>query len=191
MSVLVVVKKGGRAAIAADSEFKQGSTIVPSEMRVSPYKIHEFDGSYIGFTGSSAHHRVFGSLAKHHKEKINFDGPENIFETFRALQTILTDDYHLITKEDSDDQPYDSNHLFGLLCNKTGIYSFQSYREITEYSQYWASGSGDEFALGAMHASYDTLSDPEDIVRIGVDAACKFNDSCGLPIQVFSVDVIG
>jgi hypothetical protein len=91
--------------------------IVPSDMRVSPNKIHEFEGSYVGFTGSSAHYRVFRSLVKHYRQKLNFDGADNIFETLRALQTILKEEYHLMEKEDSEEQPYSSNHLFGLLCN--------------------------------------------------------------------------
>ncbi len=60
-------------------------------------------------------------------------------------------------------------------------------REVFEFARFWAIGSGTEFALGAMFAVYETLTDATEIAEAGVKAACEFNDACGLPLETHSV----
>ena len=38
-----------------------------------------------------------------------------------------------------------------------------------------------------MYAVYDRLEDPEEIARVGVLASCEFDNSCDLPITVYSL----
>ena len=187
MTVIVVVQKNDMATIAADTQINEGSTILPGELISSPRKIQYIADTHIGIVGSMAHHRVFHSITKRHADKLNFTNAEQIFETLRTLQDILKNDYYTLAHEDDDDQPYASNQLTGLLCNKTGIYGFQSYREVTQFKKFWATGSGMNFALGALEASYDMLEESEDIARTAIQAACRYSRSCGLPLQVHTV----
>ena len=43
-----------------------------------------------------------------------------------------------------------------LVANAHGLFGVYSLRDVFEYERFWASGSGGEYALGAMHALYDT-----------------------------------
>ena len=60
-------------------------------------------------------------------------------------------------------------------------------RTVLEYDQYGASGSGSDYALGAMHAVYGLSGDAVAIAEAGVRAAVEFDDGCGAPIESHAV----
>ena len=172
MSVVVAVRKGRRAAICSDSLTTQGSLRISGDVRVSPKKIHLIGRSYLGLTGNTAHHRVVASLVSNHSELLDLTSAQSMFESFRALQPILRDEYYVLPSEDDDQQEYESNQLSGLVCGPTGIFSLQSYREVTEFETYWAMGSGAEVALGALHATYESRRGALALAEIAATAAC-------------------
>ena len=187
MSTIVVVQKNNVAAIASDTQHNQGSFLQTAKYVQNNTKLLKIDNSYLGIVGSSAHKSVIKSIAKKYPDKICFDSVDDIFETFRSLHDILKDEYYIETKEDDDDQEYESNQICGLVVNPSGIYELQSYREVIKYKKFWAIGSGREYALGAMHAAYNNHKDPCDIAKIGVMAACDFDGATGPPVTVKSV----
>ena len=128
------------------------------------------------------------SLIRHHKEQLDFSDRAKIFETMRRLHSIIKSDYHIDTAEEKD-QPVESSQLSMLIVNPQGIYEVDSYRTVSEYERFWALGSGRTLALGAMQALYDRLDSATDIARAGVEAACEFDDGCGLPATAYSVDL--
>ena len=187
MSVVVVIKKGRSAAICSDSLTTQGPLRIPGETKVSPRKIHRVGAAYVGITGSSAHHRTFASLIEHHASDLDMTTAKSIFESFRTLHPVLKEEYFILTNEDDEQQEYESNQLFGVVCSPKGIFSFQSYREVTEHETYWASGSGSELALGALHATYPARKGARSLAESAVEAACYFDKDCGLPLESFEV----
>lgn len=188
MSTLVVVRKGLKAVIASDSQFGQGSTKVSAHHQINNRKIFQIEDAYIGFTGWSALMAVFGHLSEHSPESFRFGSRSQIFQTFLSLHQKLKDDYFLDTKE-KDDQPVESSQWDCLIAAPSGIYQVQSYREVMEYRDYWADGSGTEYALGAMQATYHLYDEPEKIAQAGIEAACEFDKSSGLPMRIFTVDL--
>lgn len=194
MTIVVVVRKGNQACIAADTQTSLGNIILPGDHHTSSSrsKISHFRGSYIALCGSSAHQRVFNSIIKKYPDQLNFESADNIFETFRNIHTILKDEYYILSTEGEDEgQPYESNQMSGVICNQTGIYDFDSYREVAEISQYWASGSAMQIALGALYVGYQLLEDVEQITHMAVNAACKLDSSCGLPLESYVVKLKG
>ncbi|MCB9679598.1 MAG: MFS transporter [Alphaproteobacteria bacterium] len=187
MSVVTIVRKGNRAAIAADTLYSLGDLRITHAYTSKRSKLIEIPNGWMGLVGSTTHHLVMKSIARKKPELLDFSSEDAIFESLLDLQEVLTEDYYLRDDEDDDDQPYDSNQLVGLICNGWGIFGMSSYREVAEYDRFWAAGNGDSIALGAMYAVYDQLDDVEAIARIGAEAACAFDDSCGLPVHVQSV----
>jgi ATP-dependent protease HslVU (ClpYQ) peptidase subunit len=188
MSTIVIVKKNGIACIAADSLTTFGDLRMSAAMDASHDKVQSYGNGYLGIVGSAAHSLVIESVIKNHKLEIDFSGRMNIFETFRELHPILKDKYFLNAK-DEDDDPYETSHIDALICNENGIFGVYSLREVSEYTQYWAIGSGSEFALGAMHALYERLDSAADIARAGVAAGCEFNNSSALPMTSYTVEL--
>jgi ATP-dependent protease HslVU (ClpYQ) peptidase subunit len=60
-------------------------------------------------------------------------------------------------------------------------------REVFEYTQFWAAGSGREFALGAMQASYARLRTPEAVAKVGVEAGAVFDKNSALPMTLYTL----
>lgn len=183
MSALVVVKKSGKAVIAADSLTTFGRTKFGHKYQRNPEKVHTFGGCYIGIVGDAAHGNVFENILANFAAELRFDSRKSIFETYLFLHQILKDKFHLNAVA-GDDMAYQSSQIDALIANPNGIFGMFEFREVHEFERFWAIGSGKAYALGAMHAVYEQLNDPEDIARIGVQAACEFDNACDLPITV-------
>ena len=188
MSTIVVVKKNGKAVIAADSLTTFGDLRMGVPYDACSDKIQQYDEGYFGIVGSAAHALVMESVLKDKKIKIDFSNRMAVFETFRKLHPVLKDKYFLKTK-DEDDDPYEATHIDALICNPNGIFGIYSLREVSEYTRFWAIGSGSEYALGAMFALYDRLKSAEEIARAGVEAGSEFNTASALPLTIYTVDL--
>lgn len=185
MSTIVVVRKDKQACIAADSQTSFGDTRLPAEYDASSDKIIYHQGNYIGVVGSAAHQTVLES-ALQATPQIELHGKRMIFETFRRLHPILKENYFLNPGEDDDD-PYESSRIDCLLLNDSGIYGVFALREVFQYTRFWATGSGAEFALGAMEALYNTSASAVGIARAGIEAAAKFDLGSNLPMSLYSI----
>ncbi len=185
MTTVVAVRKNDEIAIAADSLTTFGDTRLTADFDRTPDKIVRYKGSYIGLCGSAAHQLVFESLLAKHGD-LDFSNKAAIFETFRKLHPILKEQHFLNPKEEDDD-PYESTQITALVANEHGIFGVYSMREVFEYSQYWAIGSGREFALGAMYAQYAKLRSAEAIARLGIEAGATFDKNSGLPLTLYTL----
>ena len=188
MSIAVVVKKGNQACIAADTQSNWGSLIQSERYSEDASKIQTLHDSYVAVTGAGAHQLVLRHFFRNHIDKIDLSGTDAIFETWLTLHEHLTDDYHLNADPESND-PYEPSRLTALIANPSGIYIVASWRSVDSIKRFWAIGSGQEFALGAMYALYDQTDDVEEIARVGVCAGIEFDDGCGGPIDLYSVDL--
>ena len=185
MTTLVVVRKGDSVAISADSLTTFGDTRLSAAHDRTYDKIVRYRDTYIGLCGSAAHQLVFESLLSRH-EDLDFTHKSAIFETFRKLHPILKEQHFLNPKEEEDD-PYESTQMTALVANGNGIFGVFSMREVFEYTQFWAAGSGREFALGAMHARYSKLRTAEAVARVGVEAGATFDKNSGLPLTLYTL----
>jgi ATP-dependent protease HslVU (ClpYQ) peptidase subunit len=185
MTTLVVVRKGGSVAIAADSLTTFGDTRLAAVHDRTYDKIVRFRDTYIGLCGSAAHQLVFESLLNKHGD-LDFSTKAGIFETFRKLHPILKEQHFLNPKEEDDD-PYESTQITALIANGSGIFGVYSMREVFEYTQFWAAGSGREFALGAMHSLHGRLRTPEAVAKAGVEAGAMFDKNSALPLTLYTL----
>ena len=189
MTTIVIVRKGDTAAIAADSLTTFGETRLAAVHDRTYDKIVRYKETYIGLCGSAAHQLVFESLLAKH-DNLDFSNRAGIFETFRMLHPILKEQHFLNPKEEEDD-PYESTQVQALIVNVHGIFGVYSMREVFEYTQFWAAGTGREFALGAMSALYSRLRTAEEVARAGVEAGTLFDKNSALPLTVYTLPLAG
>jgi len=187
MTTLVAVRKNNEIAIAADSLTTFGDTRLSASFDRSYDKIVRYRGTYIALCGSAAHQLVFQSLLTKNGD-LDFSGKAAIFETFRKLHPILKEQHFLNPKEEDDD-PYESTQVTALVANQHGIFGVYSMREVFEYTQFWAVGSGREFALGAMHTQYKRLKSATAIAKIGIEAGTTFDKNSGLPMTLHTLSL--
>jgi ATP-dependent HslUV protease, peptidase subunit HslV len=186
MTTLVAVRKHDQIAIAADSLTTFGDVRLASHHDKSFDKIVAYRGNYIGLCGSAAHQLVFESLLTDAAD-YDFSSRLAIFETLRKLHPILKDQHFLNPKEEEDD-PYESTQITALIANPRGIFGVYSMREVFEYTQFWAVGSGKEVALGAMWALYPRLKTAEAVARAGIEAGSAFDRNSSLPMTLYTLE---
>jgi ATP-dependent protease HslVU (ClpYQ) peptidase subunit len=189
MTTLVAVRKHDQIVIAADSLTTFGDIRLASAYDRSYDKIIRHRDTYIGLCGSAAHQLVFESLLKQHQD-CDFSSRLAIFESMRKLHPILKDQHYLNPKEEEDD-PYESTQITALVANRNGIFGVYSMREVFEFTQFWAVGSGKEIALGAMYALYPRLKTAEAIARAGIEAGAAFDKNSSLPMTAYTVRADG
>ena len=157
MTTIAVVKKAGQVAIAADTLVTFGDTRLSRRYEANS-KLFRVDTpagpSWLGMAGTVAHFPVV-------RKALNALPPEQrllcskdaVFDTFTRLHPLLKENFFLQTKEEEHD-PYESSQFTVLIANASGIFGVYSYREVFEFEEFWAIGSGRAFALGAMHAAW-------------------------------------
>jgi ATP-dependent HslUV protease subunit HslV len=182
MTTCVVVKKNNEIAIATDSLVTFGDTRL-SHGYEKNNKLLECGDSYVALAGSAAHFPVLRKLLAEMAEECKLNTQNEVFDTFSRIHAILKEKYFLNTKEDDDD-PYESSQLTALIANPCGIFGVYSYREVFSFDRFWSIGSGRSFALGAMYAAYENLSNAAEIAELGVKAGIEFDNSTAGPVKL-------
>lgn len=190
MTTVVVVKKGGQVAIAADTLVTFGDTRLSHRFEPNSklFKVDTLAGvSYVGIAGTVAHFPVLRkAMLALPKDQLKLGSKDEVFDTFTKLHPLLKETFFLQTKEEDND-PYESSQFSVVIANATGIYGLYSYREVFEFNEFWGIGSGRSFALGAMYAAWDKAKTAREVAIMGVHAGCEFDKSTGGPVEVFTV----
>ena len=180
MSIVCAAIKNDGIAIAADTQMSMGSLVVTAEDLKNCDKLLRVSDSVIGIVGWKAMSTMLETIINEKGGFFVLDDRKKIYKSLMNLHKEMKENYFLETSEDSD-QPVESLQLDALIINKNGIYAISSYREVNQYSRFWAIGSGYRYSLGAMEALYDKVVDAKDLVAAGVYAAAKFDNGCSLP----------
>lgn len=190
MTTLVVVKKAGQVAIAADSLVTFGDTRLPQRFEANSkiFQVQTPDGpSYVGMAGTVAHFPALRkAMAALPREDLRLGSRDEVYDTFLKLHPLLKEMFFLQTKEDDND-PYESSQFTTVIANGSGIYGLYSYREVFEFKEFWGIGSGRSFALGAMHACWDKTKTARELALVGLNAGCEFDKNSAGPIEVFTL----
>ena len=190
MTTLVVVKKAGQVAIAADTLVTFGDTSLPHRFEANSkiFKVDTPQGiSYVGMAGTVAHFPALRkAMAALPKEDLKFGSRDEVYDTFLKLHPVLKETFFLQTKEDDND-PYESSQFSVVIANACGIFGLYSYREVFEFKEFWGIGSGRSFALGAMHAVWDKAKTAREVAVAGMNAGCEFDKNSAGPIEVFNL----
>ena len=190
MTTVVVVKKAGQVAIAADTLVTFGDTKLGHRFEDNSkiFKVDTPGGpSYVGMAGTVAHfpalRKAITSLPLADRK---LGSKDEVFDTFIKLHPLLKETFFLQTKEDDAD-PYESSQFTALVASSAGIFGLYSYREVFEFKEFWGVGSGRGFALGAMHAVYGHAKTARDVAMAGLAAGCEFDKNSAGPTDVYTI----
>lgn len=187
MSTIVVVRKGEKAVIAADTLTTCGNTKESAEYVVNHEKIIAYKDNFLGISGSASLQIAVNCFLSETKKKIALDKINGIYKFGLVLHAELKDKHFLRADDDEDFETFRGDIL---IANKYGIFGLSSYRYVQQYSKFYANGSGGEYALGAMFAVYkDENKSAEEIAAVGVQAGTEFDDGSAAPIQTFTVKI--
>ena len=183
---MVAVKKNGFVSIAADTLTSFGNTKETAKYVTNSEKIFKYKENYIAMSGWGATQQAVEHFLLNTKQKLLFDSARSIYQSGIALHNALKNDYFL--RPDGDDDPFETSRLSILIANSHGIFSLTEHRYVQDFERFYAYGSGNEFALGAMFAVFDDEDKKaEDIARIGINAGAEFDDGSALPMHCYTV----
>lgn len=186
MTTIAVVKKDGFVSIAADTLTTYGSTKESANYVQNSEKIIKHKDTYLALTGWGATHLAIENFLSKTKKKLSFNSIQEIFQSGLLIHKELKENYFL--RFEDDDEPFETSRLDFLIANQFGIFSLTEHRYVQEFSRFYAYGSGNEFALGAMYAIYnDHDKTAEDIVKIGISAGAEFDDGTSLPMNCYTI----
>jgi ATP-dependent protease HslVU (ClpYQ) peptidase subunit len=186
MTTVVVARKGGTVAIAADTLVTFGDTRLAHGYEAN-LKLFQVGDSWIGMAGTTAHFPVLRrALSALPPEELKLHSRDEVFDTFLKLHPKLKENFFLNTKEEDAD-PYESSQFTALIANHAGIFGVYSYREVFEFDRFWGIGTGRAFALGAMYAGFDKARNAREVAELGVRAGCEFDKNSSGPIHVHTI----
>ncbi|MEM8982143.1 MAG: MFS transporter [Pseudomonadota bacterium] len=181
MSTLVMVEKNGIGCIAADTLTTYGPRKQQAHYVVSAEKILRVDDAFIGVVGWSAHMDVLQSVFSNGFRLPAISAKRDLFEFSRKLHNKLKDEYFL---RPNDGDAYETSQMALFVLNGNGMFGMFDDRSVEQYRRFASIGSGARYALGAMHAMYDSGADAEAIATAGVLAGVEFDSGSAAPVTV-------
>jgi len=190
MTTVVVTKKGGYACIAADTLATYGDMRESAEMIANSDKLVRIGDAWVAPTGPASAQLVLRHFIASYEELPVLEDIDGIFDFLTHFQRALRDDYFVQGKEDSHDD-FESMRMELLIASPGGLFGAYPQRSVQEFTKFYAFGSGAEYAVGAMNAAYDSASSAEELARIGVETAAKFDIGSGLPYTLRTIRLRG
>lgn len=188
MTIAVAVRKGGETVIAADTQNNFGHNRVPTGNHRTQ-KILTVGDTRVATSGWGVYANILDDFL-HRRRPPRLGSEREVFRFFQAFWKALREHYSLVNDQcqaEEERSPFGDLDASFLLVNGGGIFFVSSDTSVTVFEQYYAVGSGAEFALGALHALYDSDLDAETLARRACAAAMAFNLFCGGEIDVCRV----
>lgn len=184
MTTIVVVRKGDRAAIAADS--LTTFVITPPAPHHDPSP--QNTAVYPRFPSSAwpaAPRTSWCSRTSSRAMPTSTSTARTRSTRPSGVHPILKDEAFLNPKEEDD---YDeSSQMTLMIANPAGIFAVYSMREVFEFDRFWAIGSGRDFALGSMFATYAKAKSVEAVAKLAIEAGAEFDTGTSLPMDLRTV----
>lgn len=187
MSIITAVRKNDRTFLAADTLTCFGDTHrVPQSNATTP-KIRRIGRSVVGGSGWGIYDRILDAHLAEHPEPA-LSNELDIFAFFMGLWRAMHDKYTFVNDQAAaKDSPFGDLDSSFLIANEGGIFKVSPDMDVSRFEQYYAIGSGAEYALGALYNLYEWEENPEVIARGAVESAIAFDVYCGGQISVMAV----
>jgi ATP-dependent protease HslVU (ClpYQ) peptidase subunit len=179
MSVIAAVRKGTRIIIAADTQDNFGDLRPPTENHEA-IKLREIGGAVLGSSGWALYDDILEHyLAK--KKRMSLHDRASVFTFFVQFWKELRKQYSFVNDQPGkeNETPFANLDASFLVASPAGIFLVSSNMSVSEFRQYYAIGSGGDYAIGAIHALYKEVADPKTIAQRAVQAAMDYDASCG------------
>lgn len=179
MSTVVAVVKNNQICIGADTRGTWSNTAVSHE-NSSSTKLIEWEG-----VGTFA---VVGNAAAKIPFSMFLEAYEKPAKITNTTLYVLLRDFIKHAKEYELLQPDITESLFHTYQNMlfacpTGAYAIDSQRGVYDVNKYFAMGSGEDFAMGAMAHTYPLKYTAEQIALAGLESAAELDIYSGVPLE--------
>ena len=150
-------------------------------------KVGRIGDSLIGGAGWAVYDDILNDFLST-RPTPDLSSSRKIFSFFLDFWRALHDHYTFV-----NDQAASANSPFGdldstfLIANAGGIFTVASDLGVTPLNQYYAIGSGGEYAIGVIYTLYDRVDDIAEIATDAVNSAIAMNLQCGGTVDVLQL----
>ena len=189
MSVIVAIRKDHRIVMAADTLTSFGDSEAMPQINARTSKVGRIGDSLIGGAGWAVYDDILNDYLAT-RPTPDLSSSRKIFSFFLEFWRALHDQYTFV-----NDQAATSNTPFGdldstfLIANSGGIFNVASDLGVTLLNQYYAIGSGGEYAIGVIYTMYDRTDDIVSLATDAVNSAIALNLQCGGTVDVLQLTI--
>ena len=187
MSIIVAIRKNNQVVMAADTLTSFGDSEHMPQENARTSKVGRIGDSLIGGAGWAVYDDILNDFLST-RPTPDLSSSRKIFSFFLDFWRALHDHYTFV-----NDQAASANTPFGdldstfLIANAGGIFTVASDLGVTPLNQYYAIGSGGEYAIGVIYTLYDRVDDIAEIASDAVNAAITMNLQCGGTVDVLQL----
>ena len=180
MTVAVTVLKKKRLVIGADTQMNFGDNRMPSNNH-NASKIFTINGTYVAGSGWGLYDNIIQDLLSDKKNKNHkLNDERSIFKFFNNLYFTAKEKYSYVNNQcNSTNSPFADLDARFLIANRNGIFYVSANMSVHKFERYYAIGSGCDYALGAIHALYDSDFSAKVICQKAISAAIDMDVRCG------------
>jgi ATP-dependent HslUV protease, peptidase subunit HslV len=188
MSVIVAIRKGAQIVIAADSQDNFGDLRPPPENHEA-VKLRVIGNAVLGSSGWALYDDIFAHYLQ--RRRVALTDRASVFDFFVKFWKDLRKNYSFVNDQPGKETetPFANLDASFLVATPGGIFLISSNMSVSEFRQYYAIGSGSDYAIGAVHALYEHEKDPATIAERAVRAAMAYDNSCGGRITRHAVKI--
>jgi ATP-dependent protease HslVU (ClpYQ) peptidase subunit len=189
MSVIVAIRKNNRVVMAADTLTSFGdSERMPQENARTP-KVRRIGDSLIGGAGWAVYDDILNDFLST-RPTPDLTSSRKIFTFFLDFWKALHDHYTFINDNAANaSTPFGDLDSTFLIANAGGIFTVASDLGVTPLNQYYAIGSGGEYAIGVLYSLYNKTDDIATLANDAVSAAIAMNLQCGGTVDVLQLTI--
>jgi ATP-dependent protease HslVU (ClpYQ) peptidase subunit len=178
MSVIIAVRKGSQIAIASDTQDNFGDLRPPAENHEA-IKLRPLGRAVLGSSGWALYDDIFEHYLA--RRRVVLKDRRSIFDFFVRFWKDLRKHYPFVNDQPGKESetPFANLDASFLVACPSGIFLVSSNMSVSEFRQFYAIGSGSDYAIGAAYALYEREKDPAVIADQAVRAAIAYDTSCG------------
>lgn len=185
MGTIVIVKKKSEIAIASDCCNVRDAAL-RNNINISHGCIVRFGESFVGLSSSVGFQQVFEELLNGWAKPLPaLSSREEIRAFFQQVHDILKHRSGMFVAYQQG-QEFEWTPMNALVGNASGIYKVDSTRAVYEFTKFWALGSGEPLALGAMAAVFDRVESADEIARVALAAVATLEIDGARKMEVLS-----
>ncbi len=185
MTVIAALKKDDEIWLAADRLTSWGS-FVRTDL-ANGTKLARYKNAIIGSSGRSLYGNALRYCANEYPKMYSspFENEDDVFKFFFQFYDFVKKNYNLGSSETNDVSRL--SHSQFMVVTSSRIFQISSCRDVTEFANFDAIGSGHEIIMGAIDALNGVLDDPQEILRRAFATCCRYIDNCGGEIELLNV----
>ncbi len=188
MTIAVTVLKRKRLVIGADTQMNFGDSRMPDDNHRAS-KIFKINDSYIAGSGWALYDNIFQDILSRQKaESIKLKDEKSIFQFFNNLFFTMKEKYSYVNSQcNGQNTPFADLDSRFLIANRSGMFYVSSNLSVHRFQKYYAIGSGCDYAIGAIHALYDSDLSAKEICHKAISAAIDMDVRCGGKPDIFEI----